>query len=89
MSNSCEGIMDDLIKCLAKSRCVKEGGSYKDCLNSATLEEECQGLYTLYTGHSPYTAPRTAPRCLLLWLQPADEGRSLDEPSVAGYYCVL
>ena len=49
MSNSCEAIMGDLLKCLAKSECVRRGGSHKECLRSDSLDPECKGLYTLYT----------------------------------------
>merc|ERR1712166_371215 len=49
MSNSCDSIAEDLMKCLSKSQCVKDGGSRKDCLQSDLLEEECRGLYSLYS----------------------------------------
>ena len=67
MSNSCDSIAEDLMKCVSKSQCVKDGGSRKDCLTSDSLEDECKGLYTLYTGVIPNPLPLPTNRLLLLF----------------------
>eukprot|EP00898_Chlorokybus_atmophyticus_P003849 jgi/Chlat1/4465/Chrsp29S04412 len=50
MSKSCKGLLDELVKCLADSDCVKvEGRTLKECAGRTEgVSQECQGLRTVY-----------------------------------------
>lgn len=46
MGKSCEGVAQNLVECLAKTECVKKGGSFKECAGAADIPDECKSLRT-------------------------------------------
>ncbi len=44
MGKSCNGVTERLLECLAKTPCVQQGGSYKECAGDPGVPEECKSL---------------------------------------------
>lgn len=50
MSKSCSGLLDELVRCVAESDCVKkEGRSIKDCIKSEEgVPKVCSGVHATF-----------------------------------------
>lgn len=50
MSKSCTGLLDQLVRCVAESDCVKrEGRTIKDCIKDEKgVPENCAGVHATY-----------------------------------------
>ncbi|KAN0030959.1 hypothetical protein ACTA71_009609 [Dictyostelium dimigraforme] len=48
-NSPCQGIKDDLVECIRFSDCMKNGGTFHECMKSKDLNQECKDL--LYAFH--------------------------------------
>jgi hypothetical protein len=47
MGKSCKDVAQSLVECTKKTKCVKNGGSIRDCIKENT-EGDCQEFLTAY-----------------------------------------